>query len=405
MERPHPRALHRRHRGGPQRPRPAARCSPAEQRAFEELSLIAAHAPRRALGRPRPRRGAGRARRATRAAAPCSRSGAGCWPTRSPPESPPVVCTDDRRVPGRAPDAPQGENDLMEKVVRLCRHRGLHLPLGRDLRRLPLDLRLRAARGQHAAQREERLVAFDGPAARRRGRARRRHPVAPGRVGRLGPPGHLHRPPGGLPQLPRALARGQDRRCLPQLRLDRPDRGPGVQPDVQDARRPGGGRGPRGLPAARDGPGHVPQLLQRPQHDAQEAALRHRPGGQVVPQRDHAAELRLPHPRVRADGDGVLRAAGREPAVVRVLVGRAVPLVRRARHPRGQAPPAPPRPGRAVALLARHGRRGVPLPLGLGRARGDRQPGRLRPVGPRQGLGGAARLLRPGRPTSATSPT
>ena len=46
-------------------------------------------------------------------------------------------------------------------------------------------------------------------------------------------------------------------------------------------------------------------------HDAQEAALRHRPGRQVLPQRDHAAELRLPHPRVRADGDGVLRPARR----------------------------------------------------------------------------------------------
>ena len=42
-----------------------------------------------------------------------------------------------------------------------------------------------------------------------------------------------------------------------------------------------------------------------------------------------------------------------------------------------------------------HGRRRVPLPLGLGRARGHRQPGRLRPHRPRQGLGGVARLLRP----------
>ena len=58
-------------------------------------------------------------------------------------------------------------------------------------------------------------------------------------------------------------------------------------------------------------------------HDAQEAALRHRPGRQVLPQRDHAAELRLPHPRVRADGDGVLRPARREPEVVRLLARRA----------------------------------------------------------------------------------
>ena len=43
-----------------------------------------------------------------------------------------------------------------------------------------------------------------------------------------------------------------------------------------------------------------------------EAALRHRPDRQVLPQRDHARELRVPHPRVRADGDGVLRAARRQ---------------------------------------------------------------------------------------------
>ena len=131
------------------------------------------------------------------------------------------------------------------------------------------------------------------------------------RLGGLGPPGHLHRPPGRLQELPRALAGRQDRRRLPQLRLARPDRGAGLQPHVQDPRRPGRGRGPRGLPAARDGPGHVHQLRQRARHHAQEAALRHRPGGQVLPQRDHPAELRVPHPRVRADGDGVLRPARR----------------------------------------------------------------------------------------------
>jgi glycyl-tRNA synthetase len=52
---------------------------------------------------------------------------------------------------------------------------------------------------------------------------------------------------------------------------------------------------------------------------AQEAALRHRPDRQVLPQRDHPAELRLSHPRVRADGDGVLRPAGRRRHVVPLL--------------------------------------------------------------------------------------
>ena len=56
--------------------------------------------------------------------------------------------------------------------------------------------------------------------------------------------------------------------------------------------------------------------------------------------------------------------------------------------PSRQAPAAPPRAERAVALLAWHGRRRVPLPLGLGRARGHRQPGRLRPHGPRRQASG-----------------
>ena len=71
---------------------------------------------------------------------------------------------------------------------------GLRVPVGRDLRRVPLHLRLRAARRAAAAQREGRLVAVDGAAARRRGRPRRRHPRPARRSGRLGPPGQLHRP-------------------------------------------------------------------------------------------------------------------------------------------------------------------------------------------------------------------
>ena len=111
---------------------------------------------------------------------------------------------------------------------------------------------------------------------------------------------------------------------LPQLRVHRPHRATGLQPHVQDLRRARrGGRHGR-LPAPRDRPGDVRQLRQRPHHDPEEAALRHRPGRQVVPQRDHPAELRLPHPRVRADGDGVLRPPRRGRRVVRVLARRAL---------------------------------------------------------------------------------
>ena len=45
----------------------------------------------------------------------------------------------------------------------------------------------------------------------------------------------------------------------------------------------------------------------------EEAAVRHRPDRQELPQRDHPGQLHLPDPRVRADGDGVLRRAGDRP--------------------------------------------------------------------------------------------
>ena len=53
--------------------------------------------------------------------------------------------------------------------------------------------------------------------------------------------------------------------------------------------------------------------------------------------------------------------------VVRVLVQRADELVPRSRHPEGDAAPSCPRRRRAVALLDRHLRRRVPVPVGLGR--------------------------------------
>ena len=139
-----------------------------------------------------------------------------------------------------------------------------------------------------------------------------------------------------------------------------------------------------------------------------EAAVRHRPDRQELPQRDHARQLHLPHPRVRADGDGVLRQAGRGRGVAPVLDRRAHPLVRRPRHrPRQPAPLRAPA-GEAQPLLQAHRRHRVPLPvrrLGVGRARGHRQPHRLRPDHARQALrpGPVATSTRP--PTSATRPT
>ena len=86
------------------------------------------------------------------------------------------------------------------------------------------------------------------------------------------------------------------------------------------------------LPAPRDRAGHLRQLRQRRDGRAQEAAVRRRPGRQGVPQRDHPRQLHLPHARVRADGDRVLRAARRRAGVVRALGRGVLGLVRRPRR-------------------------------------------------------------------------
>ena len=96
-----------------------------------------------------------------------------------------------------------------------------------------------------------------------------------------------------------------------ETRRVRPDRGARLQPDVRDDDRPGQGVRRDRLPAPGDRAGHLHQLQERAAVLAQEAAVRDRPGRQVLPQRDHARQLHLPHARVRADGDGVLRAARR----------------------------------------------------------------------------------------------
>ncbi len=130
-----------------------------------------------------------------------------------------------------------------------------------------------------------------------------------------------------------------------------------------------------------------------------QAALRHRPDRQVVPQRDHAGQLHLPHPRVRADGDGVLRRAGHGRAVARVLAQGALGLVRRTRPGQGQPALLRARAGEALALLDPDRRHRVPVRLrrrGVRRARGHRQPHRLRPEDPLRALRHGPELPGPG---------
>ena len=134
------------------------------------------------------------------------------------------------------------------------------------------------------------------------------------------------------------------------------------------------------VPAARDRAGHLRQLRERADDHAQEAAVRHRADRQVVPQRDHA---RATSSSARASSSRWRWSSSCRPTTApqwfEYWCQERLPLVHRPRHPRGAAAPAPARPRGAVALLGRHVRRRVHVPVGLGRARGHRQPHRLRP--------------------------
>ena len=111
------------------------------------------------------------------------------------------------------------------------------------------------------------------------------------------------------------------------------------------------GHGQRGLPAPGDRSGHLRQLQERPAHHPPQDTLRRLPDRQELPQRDNPGQLHLPHPRVRADGAGVLLPAGDGPRVVRLLARLLPRLAGRPGHEGGESPPARPRPGGAGLLL------------------------------------------------------
>ena len=287
----------------------------------------------------------------------------------------------------------------------------LRVPVGGDLRRLPLHLRLRPARRAAAAQREGRVVALDGAAARRRRRPRRRHPRRRRRSGR--PRGHLANFTDPLVDCTK---------CKQRFRLDKLDdpdtcpncgaqgqlhRGPPVQPDVQDLRRPGGGgrrrsptcarRRPRACsstsptccrPRRKKPPFGIAQVGKSFRNEITPRQLRSSAPASSSRWR-WSSSCRRPRRR-----SGTSTGA---PSGCDWYVDLGIPA--------DDAAPAGPRRRRAVALLGGHVRRRVPLPVGLGRARGHRQPHRLRPHAARQALGRAARLLRPGDRTSATCRT
>ena len=83
-------------------------------------------------------------------------------------------------------------------------------------------------------------------------------------------------------------------------------------PDVQDPPRPGRERRRRSPTCARRprrASSSTSRTCRRPSRKKPPFGIAQI--GKSLPQRDHARQLHLPHPRVRADGDGVLRQAGR----------------------------------------------------------------------------------------------
>ena len=217
----------------------------------------------------------------------------------------------------------------------------------------------------------------------------------------------LQRPARRLPHLQAALPRGPARavavRQAPEQAARgahrvRPDRATAVQPDVRDDGRAGAGVRREGLPPAGDGAGHLHQLQERaPARPAASAVRDRERRRQVVPKRDHPGQLPLPHARVRADGDGVLRPARRVDGVVPLLGAGARRLVPALRPARVAAARPRARRGGAVALLERDERPRVPVPDRLVGARGGREPRRLRPQRARRALRDEARVRRHGR--------
>ena len=115
-------------------------------------------------------------------------------------------------------------------------------------------------------------MAVDGAAARRRRRPRRRHPVAARRSGRPRATSRTSPTRSSTAATARSASASTSSTTPTRARTAATQghlhRGPPVQPHVQDPRRAGRGRRRRGLPAARDGAGHVRQLHERARRPA-----------------------------------------------------------------------------------------------------------------------------------------
>ena len=225
----------------------------------------------------------------------------------------------------------------MDVIVSLAKRRGFVFPVVRRLRRPGQHLGLRPARRRAEEQRQARLVALGGLRPRRHGGPGRRDPDEPAGLEVLGPRRRRSRDPmtdcrNCKPAARRPRVRGQKG---PDPGLARSTASPpscsarSAAPPLTEARqfnlmfrRPTWGRSTRTTASVAYLRPETAQGIFVNFGNVADTTRRKLPFGdradrQELPQRDHARQLHVSRPRVRADGDGVLRRMPGRGRVVR----------------------------------------------------------------------------------------
>ena len=233
--------------------------------------------------------------------------------------------------------------------------------------------------------------------------------MAPEGLGGERPRRHVHRPARRLPQLQGAVPRRPPARVgrVPELRRQgQLHRGPQLQPDVQDVRRSGGETTRRSRtsgPRPRRASSSTSRTCRRPRARSRRSASRRSASRSATRSRPATSSS------ARASSSRWRWSTSCRPTTAprwyeywvqeryRWYIDLGIPGVDAA-HP-------PARARGALALLGRHERPRVRVPVGLGRARGHREPHRLRPHPARQVLGRGPHVLRPGERRSTTCRT
>ena len=278
----------------------------------------------------------------------------------------------------------------LEKIVSLCKRRGFIFQNSEVYGGLASTYDYGAARRRAQAQREGRLVAQVRLGPGRHGRPGLGNHHAPGRLARQRPPGQFHRPARGLPRLPQALARGPARGAeLPRLR--RPsDRLTQLQPDVPHLHGAGRGRGVDRLPQARNGP----RAYSSTSTTWLNTTRRKLPFGVAQIGKAFRNEITTGNFIFRTREFEIMEIEyfvkpGEDDESHRQWVEECLDWYREL----GVSPERAASPGtrgqRAGPLLQGDARHRVPVPLGLGRDTGNRQPNGLRFVRPRFGKRGS----------------